>query len=111
LSSLAGDSRHGFQSLREYLGFLEERQWLTRVAAPVSPELEITEVATRVVKEQGPAALETWSAHAKASRWGVLKRNSSPLLDLDKILAMEDEYLPKELKRDYKGTFGHKTHF
>lgn len=62
-------------------------------------------------KEQGPAALETWSAHAKASRWGVLKRNSSPLLDLDKILAMEDEYLPKELKRDYQGTFGHKTHF
>jgi len=62
-------------------------------------------------KEQGPAALETWSARAKASRWGVLKRNSSPLLDLDKILAMEDEYLPKELRRDYEGTFGHKTHF
>ena len=62
-------------------------------------------------KEQGPAALETWNARAKTSRWGILKRNSSPLLDLDKILAMEDEYLPKELKRDYQGTFGHKTHF
>ena len=35
---------------------------------------------------------------------------TSPKLDLDMIL-VEDEYLPKELRRDYKGTFGHKMHF
>lgn len=62
-------------------------------------------------KEQGPAALEQWGERARASRWGVLKRNSSPLLDIEKIIALEEEYIPKEIRRDYQKTFGHKTHF
>ena len=55
LSALAQDGRRGFQSLREYLEFLEGRHWLQRVTAPVSPELEITELCYRSIKHAGPA--------------------------------------------------------
>jgi 4-hydroxy-3-polyprenylbenzoate decarboxylase len=46
-----------FQDLREFLGFLEKRGQLQRIAAPVSPELEITEITDRVTKAGGPALL------------------------------------------------------
>jgi 4-hydroxy-3-polyprenylbenzoate decarboxylase len=55
LTALARDNRPAFQSLREYLTFLEERQWLKRVEAPVSPELEITELCHRSIRHEGPA--------------------------------------------------------
>ena len=55
LTALARDNRPAFQSLREYLTFLEERQWLKRVEAPVSPELEITELCHRSIQHEGPA--------------------------------------------------------
>jgi 4-hydroxy-3-polyprenylbenzoate decarboxylase len=55
LTALAQKNRRGFHSLREYLRFLEERQWLKRVAAPVSPELEITELCHRSIRHEGPA--------------------------------------------------------
>jgi 2-methylisocitrate lyase-like PEP mutase family enzyme len=62
-------------------------------------------------KERGTVAIEEWGRRAQDSRWGPLKRNSSPLLDLDKITELEEKYIPQALKRDYKGTFGHGTHF
>ncbi len=40
----------GFRDLREFAGFLEERGQLKRITAPVSSELEITEIADRVMK-------------------------------------------------------------
>ncbi|MBI3455332.1 MAG: menaquinone biosynthesis decarboxylase [Candidatus Rokubacteria bacterium] len=43
-----------FQDLREFLTLLDKRGQLRRIAAPVKRELEITEIADRVVK--GPAA-------------------------------------------------------
>ncbi len=46
-----------FKDLRGFLHFLESRGDLRRVKARVSPELEITEIACRVVKEEGPALL------------------------------------------------------
>lgn len=46
-----------FKTLREFLRFLEARGELRRVAAPVSPRLEITEIADRLVKGGGPAVL------------------------------------------------------
>ena len=55
LSALAQDGRRGFHSLREYLEFLEGQQWLQRVTAAVSPELEITELCYRSIKHEGPA--------------------------------------------------------
>ena len=54
---MAGDGRTVFHSLREYLEFLEKRRLLTRVAAPVSPELEMTELCHRSISRSGPALL------------------------------------------------------
>ncbi|MDD5564000.1 MAG: menaquinone biosynthesis decarboxylase [Thermoanaerobaculaceae bacterium] len=46
-----------FRDLRDYLKALEGAGELRRVTAEVSPLLEITEIADRVVKKQGPALL------------------------------------------------------
>jgi len=46
-----------FRDLREYLRALEKSGELRRIAAEVSPVLEITEIADRVVKKEGPALL------------------------------------------------------
>ena len=46
-----------FKDLREFLGFLEERGELKRISAPVSRDLEITEIADRMVKSGSPALL------------------------------------------------------
>lgn len=43
--------------LQSFLARLEREQLLARVRVEVDPELEITEIATRVVKQQGPALL------------------------------------------------------
>jgi 4-hydroxy-3-polyprenylbenzoate decarboxylase len=46
-----------FQDLREFIAFLEQRGQLRRITAPVSAELEITEITDRVSKAGGPALL------------------------------------------------------
>jgi 4-hydroxy-3-polyprenylbenzoate decarboxylase len=46
-----------FADLREFIALLEKRGQLQRVTAPVSCELEITEIADRAVKAGGPALL------------------------------------------------------
>jgi 4-hydroxy-3-polyprenylbenzoate decarboxylase len=46
-----------FSDLRDYLTALERAGELRRIGAEVSPVLEITEIADRVVKKQGPALL------------------------------------------------------
>jgi 4-hydroxy-3-polyprenylbenzoate decarboxylase len=46
-----------YTSLRDFMAFLETRDALARVAAPVSPRLEITEIHTRLLAERGPAVL------------------------------------------------------
>lgn len=46
-----------FGNLRDFIGLLEDRGQLTRVAAPVSAELEITEIVDRTVRSGGPAIL------------------------------------------------------
>ena len=47
----------GFLDLRTYLKALDKAGELRRISAEVSPILEITEIADRVVKRQGPALL------------------------------------------------------
>ncbi len=47
----------GFRSLGEFLDALEGRGDLVRVRAPVSRDLEITELTRRVVRADGPALL------------------------------------------------------
>ena len=46
-----------YSSLREFVQRLEEAGRLVRVAAPVSPALEMTEIQTRLLAEGGPAVL------------------------------------------------------
>ncbi|MFO1462345.1 MAG: menaquinone biosynthesis decarboxylase [bacterium] len=46
-----------WSSLRHFLEFLRERGELVTVREPVDPELEIAEIADRVMKAEGPALL------------------------------------------------------
>jgi 4-hydroxy-3-polyprenylbenzoate decarboxylase len=46
-----------YGSLRDFMARLEREGRLARVAAPVSPYLELTEIQTRLLAEAGPAAL------------------------------------------------------
>ena len=46
-----------FKDLREFTAFLEQKGELRRIKTPVSNELEITEIADRVIKSGGPALL------------------------------------------------------
>ncbi|MDE2843193.1 MAG: UbiD family decarboxylase, partial [Chloroflexota bacterium] len=46
-----------YKDLREFVSFLERRGQLHRVKTPVSCELEMTEIADRMVKSGGPALL------------------------------------------------------
>ena len=46
-----------FDDLQTYLAALERARELKRISVEVDPELEVTEIATRVVKNEGPALL------------------------------------------------------
>ena len=46
-----------YQDLREFLALLESKGDLRRISAPVSPELEMTEIAYRLMRSDGPALL------------------------------------------------------
>ena len=46
-----------YKDLREFVTFLENKGQLHRIQAPVSCELEMTEIADRMVKSDGPALL------------------------------------------------------
>jgi 4-hydroxy-3-polyprenylbenzoate decarboxylase len=46
-----------YASLRDFMSRLEGAGKLVRVATPVSPHLEMTEIQTRLLAEQGPAVL------------------------------------------------------
>ncbi len=46
-----------FESLKQFVSFLEERKELVRITHPVKADLEITEITDRVTKSGGPALL------------------------------------------------------
>src|SRR5262247_3780393 len=46
-----------FADLQEFVLYLEQKGQLKRVRAEVDPELEVTEITQRVLREQGPALL------------------------------------------------------
>ncbi len=58
-----------FADLQDFMRTLERDGDLQRVRVEVDPELEITEIATRVVREQGPALL---FENVKGSRYPLL---------------------------------------
>ncbi|MCX6375443.1 MAG: menaquinone biosynthesis decarboxylase [Armatimonadetes bacterium] len=47
----------GYKDLQEFVRILDKHGQLKRISSPVSPELEITEIADRVMKSGGPALL------------------------------------------------------
>lgn len=49
--------KRDFSNLREFISHLEAIGDLTRIKAEVDPILEVTEIATRVIKERGPALI------------------------------------------------------
>src|ERR1700676_2770691 len=53
-----------YASLRDFIARLEQAGRLKRVAAPVSPYLEMTEIQTRLLAEGGPAVLFENVVHA-----------------------------------------------
>ena len=57
LSTLAEADRPVYHSQREFLRFLEQRGDLARVATPVSPAFEVTEICHRTIRKAGPALL------------------------------------------------------
>jgi 4-hydroxy-3-polyprenylbenzoate decarboxylase len=46
-----------YKSLTHFINALESAGELVRIKEPVSPDLEITEIADRMVKHEGPALL------------------------------------------------------
>lgn len=46
-----------YDSLKQFIAFLEERKQLARITQPVKADLEITEITDRVTKSGGPALL------------------------------------------------------
>ncbi|PIT07093.1 4-hydroxy-3-polyprenylbenzoate decarboxylase [Snodgrassella communis] len=63
-----------YRDLREFIAALEQQQLLKRIHVPVSPHLEITEIADRVLHKQGPALLfeRTVNQAGKPYRFPVL---------------------------------------
>jgi len=60
-----------YASLRDFMARLESERKLVRVTAPVSPFLEMTEIQTRLLAEEGPAALFENVARASGGRYGM----------------------------------------
>ena len=58
-----------YQDLRDFLAQLEQQGSLKRIAAPVSPHLEITEIADRVLRQGGPAMLFEHPVRQDGSRY------------------------------------------
>src|SRR5947209_15455041 len=59
-----------YASLRDFMARLEAGGRLVRVAAPVSPFLEMTEIQTRLLAEGGPAVLFENVVHPANGRPG-----------------------------------------
>ncbi len=57
-----------FASLRDFIALLESRGQLVRVSEPVSTQLEMTEIQTRVLAQGGPAILFEHVIKADGSR-------------------------------------------
>ncbi|MDA7683762.1 4-hydroxy-3-polyprenylbenzoate decarboxylase [bacterium] len=95
-----------FKDLREFINLLEKKGELIRVTAEVDPVLEITEVADRTLRSNGPALLfenpKGYSIPLLANLFGNTKRialamgqeDISGLRDIGKLLAFLKEPSP-----------------
>ncbi len=58
-----------YQDLRQFMAILEQQGKLKRIAVPVSPHLQMTEIADRVLRAEGPALLFENAVRADGSRY------------------------------------------
>ena len=83
-----------YSDLREFIATLDAAGELRRISAPVSPELEITEVTDRISKQRGPALLfEAPTGHSipvLMNAFGSMKRMAMAL-GVDGIEQVADE--------------------
>ena len=101
-----------YSDLREFLSQLESKGELKRVAAPVSPRLEMTEVCDRVLRAGGPALLfEKPAGHeipVLGNLFGTVRRvalamgveDAAALREVGKLLAYLKEPEPPKGLRD-----------
>jgi 4-hydroxy-3-polyprenylbenzoate decarboxylase len=101
-----------YADLREFVSQLEARGELKRVAAPVSPRLEITEVCDRVLRAGGPALLFEHPADhpipVLANLFGTVARvaaamgaeDAAALREIGRLLAYLKEPEPPQGLRD-----------
>jgi 4-hydroxy-3-polyprenylbenzoate decarboxylase len=101
-----------YHDLRDFISQLETQGELKRVAAPVSPQLEMTEICDRVLKAGGPAILfSNVTGHSMpvlANLFGTPKRvalgmgadSVESLRDIGKLLAFLKEPEPPKGFRD-----------
>lgn len=108
-----------YKDLREFIKILESRNKLKKVIFPVSPNLEITEIADRTLKANGPALLFTnpigSSIPVLCNLFGTLDRvalgigtdNILSLREIGKLLAfLKEPQLPTGL-RDFLSKIPH----
>ncbi len=105
-----------YSDLRDFIQQLERQGELRRIAAPVSPRLEMTEISDRVLRAQGPALLferpeeagRSWSVQVLANLFGTPRRvalgmgedSTEALREVGKLLAALKEPEPPKGFRD-----------
>ncbi len=105
-----------FNSLRDFVRFLEAKGQLVRVTEPVSPVLEVTEIQTRLLAEAGPAVLfehvvgrdgDPYGMPLLANLFGTvervawgLNREPSQLREIGEMLAFLKQPQPPASLRD-----------
>jgi 4-hydroxy-3-polyprenylbenzoate decarboxylase len=101
-----------YRDLREFITQLEARGELKRIAAPVSPKLEMTEISDRVLRASGPALLfEKPAGHdmpVLANLFGTVARvaaamgakDAGELREVGRLLAYLKEPEPPQGLRD-----------
>ncbi|HCU24958.1 MAG TPA: menaquinone biosynthesis decarboxylase [Deltaproteobacteria bacterium] len=83
-------------SLRRFLDFLREKNELVTIREPVDPQLEIAEIADRVMKSEGPALLFT---HVKGSLFPLAINVYGSRRRMSWALGVEDlEEIPQRLQ-------------
>lgn len=108
------DAMH-YHDLRGFLTLLEQRGELKRIALPVNPSLEMTEISHRTLRKGGPALLfENPVGHsmpvlcnlfgsAQRVAWGMGQENVDALREVGKLLAFLKEPDPPRGLRDLMG--------
>jgi 4-hydroxy-3-polyprenylbenzoate decarboxylase len=104
-----------YQDLRDFIGQLERRGQLKRITQAISPRLEMTEIADRVLRKQGPALLfeqprdgqTEWSMPVLANlfgtpervAWGMGEDSVQALREVGRLLAyLKEPEPPRGLK-------------